>query len=252
MMSKTKQITIILACLLSFYSPIDAKSSGKNEIATISSQGHQSIDENKFQKLFKGYLCERLAKAETDIHISGFKILGNKPVPYGKLSFQLFQKDEKALEGHVRLVAAVNVDESEQNRVKLSGWVDVFESVVCTSRDLKKGDLMEKTDLYLSRRNISRLPSSILTDMSKAVGLMAKHNIKKDTPVKDWMLEKAPIVNRGDIVTISAESPGLRVTVPGRVLEKGYLGEHVRVQNAMSDKAVYAIVINHTTVIVDF
>jgi len=41
--------------------------------------------------------------------------------------------------------------------------------------------------------------------MSKAVGLMVKHTIKEDTCLKAWMVEKAPIVSRGDMVTILAE-----------------------------------------------
>jgi flagella basal body P-ring formation protein FlgA len=66
------------------------------------------------------------------------------------------------------------------------------------------------------------------------------------------MLEKSPIVDRGDMVTILAESGDLRVTVPGRVLERGYLGELIRVQNSMSKKKIYARVINNSTVMVDF
>jgi flagella basal body P-ring formation protein FlgA len=49
-----------------------------------------------------------------------------------------------------------------------------------------------------------------------------------------------------------AESDDLKVTVPGRVMEKGYLGELVRVQNAMSKKEIYARVINNLTVMVRF
>ena len=42
------------------------------------------------------------------------------------------------------------------------------------------------------------------------------------------------------------------MTGPGRVLEKGYLGELIKVQNAMSKKEVYAKVINNLTVMVRF
>jgi flagella basal body P-ring formation protein FlgA len=44
----------------------------------------------------------------------------------------------------------------------------------------------------------------------------------------------------------------LRVTVPGTILEKGYVGESVRVQNTMSLKKIYARVIDSHTVRVDF
>ena len=66
------------------------------------------------------------------------------------------------------------------------------------------------------------------------------------------MLERPPIVERGDMVMILAESGGLRVTVPGKILEKGYRGQLVQVQNTMSRKNIYAKVIDEATVMVDF
>jgi flagella basal body P-ring formation protein FlgA len=139
-----------------------------------------------------------------------------------------------------------------ENKVRLSGWVDVFEAVVCTARNLKKGEIIEEDDLYLARRNISHLSPNILTDMMKAVGLIVKHNLREDTLLKEWMLERSPVLDRGDMVTILAESGNLRVTVSGMVLERGYSGELVRVRNAMSKKEIYARVVDNSTVEVDF
>ena len=124
--------------------------------------------------------------------------------------------------------------------------------MVCTSRNLKRGDIIEKDDVYLTKRNVSRLSPKVLTHMDKAKGLRAKHNIKADTCLKEWMLEKTPVVERGDIIMISAESGDLKVTVPGKVLQKGCPGDLIRVQNLMSKKYIYAKVVNGSTVMVEF
>lgn len=42
------------------------------------------------------------------------------------------------------------------------------------------------------------------------------------------------------------------MTVTGMVLERGYLGEVIRVQNLMSKRRLYARVINGSKVMVDF
>ena len=139
-----------------------------------------------------------------------------------------------------------------KNKVKLSGWVDIFQPVVCASRDLKRGERISKDDLYFVKRNISHISSRVLTDMNKIIGFMAKHNVKKDSSLKEWMFEKFPIVNKGDIVTIIAESGDIKVTAPGRVLMKGYADELVKVQNLMSKKEIYAKVVNGSMVAVDF
>ena len=219
---KLMQTIILGACFLGICClPPEALGVDRREIRGITKQGSQSISEDRFREIFKEYLCRRLEKEKSDIMVSRFKVIGNKPVPAGKINFQLFQKDKRRLEGYVRLVAIVSVNRVVKNKVKLSGWVDVFEYVVSTSRNLKRGDIIKEDDIYLARKNISHLPSNILTDTGKAVGLMVKHNLKENTPLKEWMLEKSPILNKGDMVTIVAESGDLRVTVPGRVLERG-------------------------------
>jgi flagella basal body P-ring formation protein FlgA len=212
----------------------------------------QRIPEAQFRKVFNEYLCRQLGKERYDVVVSKLKLSGNRPVPAGKVSFQVFQKDKRKLEGQVSLVAVIKVNGVVKNKVRLSGWVDVFGSVVCASRNLKRGEVLEKSDFYLARKNISYLSSGLLTDLDRIDGLMMKHNLKADTCLKEWMLEKSPVVDRGDVVTILAESGGLKVTVLGKVLEKGYLGEFVKVQNAMSKKNIYAKVINHSTVQVNF
>jgi flagella basal body P-ring formation protein FlgA len=66
------------------------------------------------------------------------------------------------------------------------------------------------------------------------------------------MLEEAPILDKGDQVTILALLGRIRITVPGIILEKGYSGDRVRVQNTMSSKEIYARVVNGSTVTIDF
>ena len=173
-------------------------------------------------------------------------------MPEGTISFKQYQKGKRRFEGHVGLIVVVKINGVAKNKVKLSGWVDIFQPVVCASRDLKRGERISKDDLYFVKRNISHISSKVLSDMNKIIGFMAKHNVKKDTSLKEWMFEKFPIVDKGDIVTIIAESGDIRVTTPGRVLMKGYADELVKVQNLMSKKEIYAKVVNGSMVAVDF
>ena len=179
-------------------------------------------------------------------------VIGNLPVPSGKISFRLFQRGQRKFEGYVSVVAVVKVNDVVRNKVKISGWVDIFKYVVCASRDIERGEKISEDDLYMVKRNLSHLSSKILTDKNEIIGLIAKHNIKADTSIKEWMIEKAPVVVRGDVVTIMAESGDLLVTVPGKVLMNGFSGDLVKVQNLMSKKEIIAKVVNHSTVAVTF
>jgi flagella basal body P-ring formation protein FlgA len=251
-MVKIARKMIVLFCFLGTLLPFTAEpAAGENSGATTR-QGYQVLEEAKFREAFQHYLGRRLGKKRSDIAVSKFKVNGNKAVPVGKVGFQLFQKDKRRLQGNVRLIAVVRINGKVINKVTLSGWVDVFDSVVCAARNLKRGQAVTKDDVYLTRKNISHLKSNYLTAMNQAIGLMVKHNIKVDACIKNWMLKKLPVVDRGDLVTILAESAGLKLTVPGRVLKKGYDGELVKVKNLMSKRDIYAKVVDNATVMVDF
>jgi flagellar basal body P-ring formation protein FlgA len=242
----------IFLCILGLYSASMGAAISKSDPLKVSHQSSQTIPETKFREIFKKYLNRNLNNQGCDVVISRLKITGNVPVPAGKISFQQYQKGKRRLEGHVSLIVVVKINDVVKNKVKLSGWVDIFQPVVCASRDLKRGERIRKDDLYFVKRNISHISSKILTDMNKIIGFMAKHNVKKDSSLKEWMFEKFPIVDKGDIVTIIAESGAVKVTAPGKVLMKGYAGELVKVQNIMSKKEIYAKVVNGSMVAVDF
>jgi len=211
-----------------------------------------AIPEAKFRMWFEDYVCERLGKERSDIAVSRFKVGGNRPVPRGSLSVQLFQRGRGGIQKHVRLTAIVRVDQKVVGKVSLAGWVDVFEDLVCAARYLRRGDLIGPDDLYLVRKNLAHLSPHIVTDPAQVIGKTAKHNMRETLPIQTWMLENPPLLERGDRVTILAESGDLRVSVMGTALEAGSLGKRIKVQNAMSRKSIYAKVIDGSTVRVEF
>ena len=241
-----------LLLMLYFFMPSTAAFAGKSDRREMVSQGYQTIPESRLREIFHDYFCRNLNINRSDVEISRLNVSGNLPVPSGKISFRLFQRGQRKFEGYVSVVAVVKVNDVVRNKVKISGWVDIFKYVVCASRDIERGEKISEDDLYMVKRNLSHLSSKILTDKNEIIGLIAKHNIKADTSIKEWMIGKAPVVVRGDIVTIMAESGNLMVTVPGKVLTKGFPGDVVKVQNLMSKKEIVAKVVNQSTVAVAF
>ena len=184
--------------------------------------------------------------------VSRFNVSDHRPVPAGSLTLEVHQKERGTLFGNVRLAAIVKVNGVAHHEVRMTGWVDVFESVICTTRPVRKGLVLHEEDLFVFRKNISRLRGKTFSTMDEAVGLMARHNLRENTSLQEWMVEAPPIMERGDMVTILAEMGGLRMRVQGMALERGYPGEMVRVQNTMSQKSIFARVIDGSNVMVEF
>lgn len=212
----------------------------------------RDVSEALFREAYSRYLCSRLRKPASDVIVSRFSVSDHQAIPGGPLTLEVYQKEKGSLVGHVRLAAIVTVRGIAQHEVRMSGWVDVFESVVCTARPIKRGEVIQKDDLFMFRKNVSRLRGQAFMDLDRVVGLMARHNLKENSGLEEGMVERPPILDKGDMVTILARMGDLRVTVRGMALERGYPGQMVKVQNTMSQKAIVARVLDGSNVMVEF
>ncbi len=212
----------------------------------------QSIQEKAFLDLFNGYISRRLKTREADFRVSRFRVVGNGSLPEGKIRVELGPRADAKLLGYVSLTAIVRVDGKIERQVVLSGWVDRFESVVCTRRSLKRGSVIVEDDISTKRRNISKLPVNVLTTMQDIIGKRLRQTLKADTVLLANMVEDPPLIKRGDRVTIVAESPTLQVTALGVAQTKGGVGDQIRVKNCMNRKEIIARIVNASTVKVEF
>jgi flagella basal body P-ring formation protein FlgA len=212
----------------------------------------QSVQDKAFSGLFNGYISRRLKTREADFRVSHFRVIGNGSLPEGKIGIELVGQPDAGLLGRVSLTAIVRVDGKIERRVVLSGWVDRFENVVCTSRSLRRSSVIAEDDVSTKRRNISKLPVNVLTNMQDVIGKRLRQALKADTVLLANMVEDPPLIKRGDRVTIVAESPTLQVTALGVAQTKGGLGDQIRVKNDMNRKEVIARIVNVSTVKVEF
>lgn len=251
-MLKLRHINIFLVFALIFLFDVQGGTAKALKVNKDNhAQGYQTIAPALFKEAFNQFVFGYSGRNSANVVISKFKVLRNVPVPPGNVEIRVIPNRKNKLVEYVRLKAELNVNGVLEKKVTLCAWVDIFENVVCVSRNLKRGRVIQQEDLYLERRNISGMADDVVLDMNQVVGLMAKHNIKADDILKQWLLKKNPVVKRGDMVTILVQSRGMRITVPGKVLGDGFKGEAISVLNTMSNKKILARVIDTSTVQVD-
>ncbi len=251
-MSRIRHINIFLVFALIFLFDVQGGSANSLQVnKDYNAQGYQTIAPALFRKAFDQFVSQYSGRESANVVISKFKVLRDEPVPQGNVNIRVVPNRNNKLVEYVRLKAEVSVNGILQNKVTLCAWLDIFETVVCVSRNLKRGRVISQNDLYMDRRNISDMVDDVVVDINQVLGLMAKHNIKADDILKQWVLKKNPVVKRGDMVTILVQSGGMRITAPGKVLGDGFKGESISVLNTMSNKKILARVIDTSTVQVD-
>ncbi len=242
---------LLLLCLMGTVLSGEMNGVRASDVDSQDTESSQTISVELFKEAFERFVDRQPDLSSSDVVISKFKVVRNSPVPAGDVDIQLLRKNNRPLSRYVRVKAVVSVDGIPVSNAEVSAWLDVFEPVVCAARDLPQGHVLKRTDLSVARRNISKNMDEVVKHAGRLVGFMAKRTIRKGDMVKHWMVEKKPVIKRGDQVTILVESGLLRVTIPGKALDDGFAGETVSVENSMSNKKIFARVVDEVTVQVD-
>jgi flagella basal body P-ring formation protein FlgA len=84
------------------------------------------------------------------------------------------------------------------------------------------------------------------------VGRALKKDVAINTIVTCQILEDPVVIKRGEIVDIVAENKEIIVQTKGRTVDKGKMGDMIRVRNMASGKEIQARVTANNAVTVEF
>ncbi|MDY7031200.1 MAG: flagellar basal body P-ring formation chaperone FlgA, partial [Thermodesulfobacteriota bacterium] len=152
--------------------------------------------------------------------------------------------------GSIPIVFKVNNTFEKKTWVTVE--VDVFGDVVISPKHLGKSTIMSKEDVRLETRNLARLPRNTIAQLEDVIGKRTKRVVDANSVITTDMLDLPPVVRRGDLVTLIAETNALKITTLGEVRESAIQGETIRVLNVSSKKEIYGKVVDSSTVKVEF
>ncbi len=116
----------------------------------------------------------------------------------------------------------------------------------------QKGDLVSMKDIRVRETYMNGRQGGYPASAEDVVGKALKRDVPANTVITDQVLENQVVMKRGDIVTIIAETNKLIVRAKGRTIDKGGIGETIRVRNIASGKELTAKVMSGSTVKVEF
>jgi flagella basal body P-ring formation protein FlgA len=122
----------------------------------------------------------------------------------------------------------------------VSANVKLPAATVVAVRSLARGDIARAEDFTLSRdaRRVGLQTESSYTSIEQVVGLEVIRPITAGQAVTNAMLRKPRLVDRGFVVTVVANSGGIKVKTTARARQAGSDGDLIEVE-AIADKARY-------------
>jgi flagella basal body P-ring formation protein FlgA len=118
-------------------------------------------------------------------------------------------------------------------------------------QDVKRGDIVRSDDIFVKEVYMSGSGMDYPLRIGDVIGKAIKRDMPSGTVITSQALEDSFVMQRGDTVNIVAENKKLLVQSKGKTLEKGKVGDFIRVKNLTSDREIVGRVIGSNTVKVD-
>ncbi len=125
--------------------------------------------------------------------------------------------------------------------LRFTGTVSETVEAATMTRTLRAGEVIKASDVSIERRPKSEMRGESLA-ANQVVGMAAKAPLRTGQPVRADDVIRPQIIQRNEAVTVLYEVPGITVTVRGKALESGAVGDVIGVLNVQSNRTVQATV----------
>ena len=210
-----------------------------------------SISGEKLKEIGKEYVLKNMPWDPGRVRIESIQA-EETMAPEGEISFEITPQKNEDFLGDVVLLITIKVDDKVLKQVWWRADVVVHSEVVVANRYLPRGYIISSGDVIVKTLELGRESKGGFGAPEEVIGKKVKRGIKAGDTIGLGMVEEPPLVQKGDIVTVVAESKLLRVRMKGLAKESGCLGDTIRVVNISSKKEIAAQVTSASEVKVVF
>jgi flagella basal body P-ring formation protein FlgA len=210
------------------------------------------ISKEKIEKIVLGSVYGLIPWEKNQVRIKKICVSNSALLPDGNITYKVVAPKNTDFLGNVPLSVLFKVNRRLEKKIWATVNIEVLTEMVVTKRPLRRYQMITEDDIRLKKMDLSKVKSNAVTTYEEVLGKRTKRAIKTGKVLRTDHIELPPLVKRGDVVSIIAESDGLRITALGEVRKKGCRGERIKVLNLDSKKCVYAHVLDSNTVRVDF
>jgi flagella basal body P-ring formation protein FlgA len=125
--------------------------------------------------------------------------------------------------------------------LRFTGHIMELVEAVTLTRTIGRNEIIRPADVSIERRPKAEVASDIVVP-EQVVGFSTRRALRAGTILRPADITKLDVVNRNEAVTISYQVPGISLTLRGKAIEAGGVGDLINVLNIQSNRTVQATV----------
>lgn len=116
----------------------------------------------------------------------------------------------------------------------------------------KKGDVIRAESVTIRETQFNERKPGYPSTLDDIIGRTLKKDVADGTVVSYSIIDDPVIIQKGEIIDIIAENKKLFVQTKGKALERGRMGDSIRVKNMSSDREIVGKVVSGDKILVSF
>jgi flagellar basal body P-ring formation protein FlgA len=145
--------------------------------------------------------------------------------------------------GRFEAALSVRGASKRSRQVRISGVLTELIDALRLRRTIGRGEVITPGDVTVERIARNRASTDLAATLGEVVGLASRRSIAEGLFVRSADLEKPRVITRNDPVTIVLETPHMVLSVRGRAVDGGAVGDVIDVQNINSKRVVQATIL---------
>lgn len=163
------------------------------------------------------------------IEIEPVRLQPDQEVPMGNVQVRVKPGTREARKGQFSVPVEIVVDDQVYRTISVTIIIKVIAPVPISTRPISRLDEVNGTNVVLQERDITSLPSDVLTEMPEQ-GWTANMAIAEGAVIRRGWVTPPLAVRSGESVIVIVESGSVKVADKGTAVQDGRLGEVVRVR----------------------
>ena len=194
------------------------------------------------------YIFQNAPWEDEQINVRPISFKQDLRLPPGKVTLNVSTSKHSNWCGSERFTVSVMVDQETVKQIRLSAFIEVWGTVVLTTRPLGRGQPIGPDDVALKKMDLASAPVNAVVDKNYAIGSIVRRSIAINSVLRSDQIELPPLIRKGDVVEVVVEARNLRITTKAVAQENGSLGERIVLLNLNSKKKIFAQVVDNRTV----
>ena len=120
----------------------------------------------------------------------------------------------------------------------VTSHISRFEEIYIANGSLSRGHIIRASDVYKSRKDLSRLPFGYITDAKALIGKQMKRHVQAGRILTPTQIRNPIVIKRGELISLKHDSQGFSISMRGTAMSDGAIGDRIRVKNNSSKRIV--------------